>query len=110
MKIGKNAPQMFQYPLRIRDDVDDPQSEYKCTQFEMDKVVDREKKRIEMLVGKYIHSGFNLWTEQQLNETLLVDTKLQGKKIMLVIDHQGEYIVNTADIDNPNRAQCLAMS
>ena len=106
MRIGKNAPQMFQYPLRIRDDIEDPNSEYKCTQYEMEKVVDRERKRIEMLVGKYIHSGFNLWTEQQLTETLMVDTKLQGRKVTLVIDHEGEFIVNTADIDNPNRAQC----
>jgi len=66
----------------------------------MEKVVDRVKKKIEMLIGKFLTSGFNLWTEQQIEETLCIETQLLGKKIMLIIDKEGEFIVNTNDIHN----------
>jgi hypothetical protein len=42
-------------------------SSYKFTPLEVGKVVDRERNRIEMLVGKHIYSGFNIWTMQQLD-------------------------------------------
>jgi hypothetical protein len=35
---------------------------YKFTPLEVSKVVDRETKRIELLIGKFIYSGFNIWT------------------------------------------------
>ena len=75
MAIGSNAPQMYQYPLRLERSIsnkfgEDAASTYlsetnelPCTLFEMQKVVDRNKKKIEMLIGKFLFSGFNIWTE-----------------------------------------------
>ena len=57
-----------------------------------------------------VHSGFNIWTTQQLTETYYFDAKSMGTAIKLKIDHTGEYSVNPADIDNPNRRDCQAMS
>lgn len=112
MKIGTNAPQMYQYPLRIKENEDDDVNltMKKYSLHEMEKVVDREKKKIEMLIGKFLHSGFNLWTEQQISESLFLDTKILGKKVQLMIDAEGEFIINTADINNPDRATCISMS
>lgn len=71
---------------------------------EITKVVDRESKRIEMLVGKFIHSGFNIWTTQQLTEeNFLIESKLSNSKVTLVIEREGEFVVNPADINNTDR-------
>lgn len=111
MKIGTNAPQMYQYPLRIRENEEDDgtltMENYNL--FEMEKIVDREKKKIEMLIGKFLTSGFNLWTEQQIEETLCIETKHFSKKIMLVIEKEGEFIVNTGDIHNQDRDAAISM-
>jgi hypothetical protein len=64
-------------------------------------VVEKEKSRIELLTGKFIYSGFNLWTTQQLEESFLITSKLMGQKVTLKIDLDGEYTVNTSDIENP---------
>ena len=72
----------------------------------MGKIMDREKSRIEMLIGKYIYSGYNVWTTQRLDQTYSVQAKFMGKKIAVVIDQPSEYTVNTADIDNPSRTDC----
>ena len=67
MKIGKNAPQIYQYPLNLfpgeATDMEDD-GNYKFTPLEVSKVVDKEKSRIELLTGKFIYSGFNMWTTQ----------------------------------------------
>jgi hypothetical protein len=76
----------------------------------MGKIMDREKSRIEMLIGKYIYSGYNVWTTQRLDQTYSVQAKFMGKKIAVVIDQPSEYTVNTADIDNPSRTDCQAMN
>ena len=76
----------------------------------MQKIVDHEKRRIEQLVGKFLTSGFNLWTEQQIEEPLRLPTRLLGKKVALVIDKDGEFIINTADIHNSDRSTCISMS
>jgi len=83
---------------------------YECTPFEIGKVVDREKKRIELMIGKFIYSGFNLWTTQPITESYTLHSKLMGQKITLVIDYGGEHIVNTSDIENPQRQDCQAMN
>ena len=67
LKIGKNCPVLYQYPISIKDEEDDDANSdsidvHKYTMDEMTKVVDREQKKIECLVGKFIHSGFNIWT------------------------------------------------
>ena len=72
--------------------------------------MDREKRRIELLIGKYIYSGFNVWTTQKLDQTYSVQAKFMGKKIVLIIDHSSEYTVNTSDVDTPQRKDCQAMS
>ena len=76
----------------------------------MQKIIDKEKRKVEMLIGKFLTSGFNLWTEQQIDETLKIESRMLGKKVMLVIDKEGEYIVNTADINSSDRSACISMS
>ena len=76
MTVGSNAPQMYQYPLRLegpmdngsgdryfKDGVEIQNCEIPCTIFEMKKIVEAEWRKIEMLVGKFLFSGFNVWTE-----------------------------------------------
>ena len=76
---------------------------YKFTPLEVSKVVEKEKSRIELLLGKFIYSGFNLWTTQRMEESFIITSKLMGHKVTLKIDHEGEYTVNSADISNPSR-------
>lgn len=80
------------------------------TPFELAKVVDANAKKIELLIGKYIYSGYNIWTTQRLDESYFVDTKLMGRKVQLKIDHEGEYTVNTQDIHSADRRDSQAMS
>ena len=40
----------------------------------------------------------------------MIETKHMGRCITLKIDHESEYVVNTADIHNPHRRDCIAMS
>ena len=113
MKIGQNAPQIYQYPLNLfqgEDPTEEEDGSYKFTPLEVGKVVDREKQRIELLIGKFIYSGFNIWTTQVLDQSYLIESKLMGNKVTLKIDYEGEYCVNTSDIDNPNRQDCQSMS
>ena len=93
MVLGKNAPQIYQYAIAIVDesDIDGPQ----VTPFELAKIVDRETRKIESLIGKFIYSGYNIWTTQRIEETFLLDTKNMGKKCKLKIDHSAELTVNT---------------
>ena len=55
---------LFQYPIRIYEEGDNANHDnvHKYSVDEMTKVVDYCGKKIEMLVGKYFHSGFNIWT------------------------------------------------
>lgn len=115
MKIGANAPQIHQYPISIFNGSVDAQtvqntSAYEYNSFEIGKVIDRETKRIELMIGKFIHSGFNIWTTQPIDQRYFLESKLMGQKVTLLIDNEGEYIVNTSDIENPQRADCQAMS
>jgi hypothetical protein len=54
---------MYQYPINIEDDPEFPSS-LKINAFEMEKIVNKNDKRIELLVGKFFQSGFNIWTTQ----------------------------------------------
>ena len=112
MTIGKNAPQIFQYPIGIEEgeEANKPGAAPPVTPFELAKVVDSNTKKIELLIGKFIYSGYNIWTTQRLEESYVFDTKLMGRKVQLKIDHEGEYTVNTQDIHNPNRQDGQAMS
>jgi hypothetical protein len=115
MKIGNNAPQIYQYPLNLFQGLDaeeqeDMASNYQFTPLEVGKVVERERQRIELLIGKFIYSGFNIWTTQPLDQSFLFQSKLMGNKVTLKIDFEGEYTVNTSDIENPNRDDCQAMN
>ena len=66
LNIGKNCPTLFQYPIRINEEQvnSDQMDIHKYTLDEITKVVDCVSKKIELLVGKFIHSGFNIWTTQ----------------------------------------------
>lgn len=79
---------MYQYPINIEDDPEFPSS-LKINAFEMEKIVNKNDKRIELLVGKFFQSGFNIWTAQQLSETYFIDVKWMGQKARLKIDHVG---------------------
>jgi hypothetical protein len=82
MRIGKNSPQIYQYAIILfpgeADDIVEDNA-YKFTPFEVEKVIGREKSRIELLAGNFIHSGFNIWTTQQLEESFLISSRLMGK-------------------------------
>lgn len=115
MKIGLNAPQIYQYPLLLfhgepKEFTEDDNSLYKFTPLEVGKVMEKEKANIELLLGKFIYSGFSLWTFQRLEETIILASKLMGQTVTLKIDVEGEYTVNTSDIENPNRQDCQALS
>jgi hypothetical protein len=65
------------------------------TPFELAKIIDRETRKIETLIGKFIYSGYNIWTTQKLDQTYLLDVRNMGRKSKLSIDHETEYTVNT---------------
>ena len=56
MKIGKRCPVMYQYPLRIEtnDQVDET---LKYTTFEIERIVAKLKKKLEVVLGQYMHHG-----------------------------------------------------
>ena len=114
MRMGPMAPQqVYQYPIGLFEslDTDTLMESQAFTTTDVEKIVERERSRIELLVGKdFIFRGFNIWTRQRLEETFTVESRRMGKKVFLKIDHEGEYVVNTQDIDNPHRADCQAMS
>ena len=84
---------------------------HKYTIDEITRVVDYCQRNIEQLVGKFIHSGYNIWTTQQLlEESYLVVSKLNGRKITLQIDREGEFVVNPGQINKTDRKNCQAMS
>jgi hypothetical protein len=65
MTIGNNAPQIYLYPLiLVHGDITDGMAGegYKFTPFEVSKVVEKERSRIELMCGNFLYSGFNLWT------------------------------------------------
>jgi hypothetical protein len=106
LNIGKNCPVLFQYPISIEEELEecDKENVHKYTVDEYTKVVDRETKRIELLVGKFIHSGLNIWTTQKLCEDKFsIESRLSGRKVTLVIEREGEFMVNPADINNTER-------
>lgn len=72
MKIGQNSPQIYQYPVSLfygeaSEFCDDAPSKF--TPQDLQKVIERERSRIELLAGNFIFSGFNIWTTQKLEET-----------------------------------------
>jgi len=106
MKIGKNAPQIFQYAVNLFNGEPSEMVEednFKYGPIDVQKVLERERSKIEVAAGQFIYSGFTLWTPQQLDESLLFSSRHMGSKITLKIDHESEFVVNTADIDNPDR-------
>jgi hypothetical protein len=60
MVLGKNAPQIYQYAISL---IEDPECDAPPpTPFELAKIIDRETRKIETLIGKFLYSGFNIWT------------------------------------------------
>ena len=60
LKIGDKCPVLFQYPIKIFEEDANAASKdnvHKYTNDEITRVVDYAQKKIEMLVGKFIHSG-----------------------------------------------------
>jgi hypothetical protein len=104
MVLGKNAPQIYQYAIALieESECDVPQP----TPFELGKIVERETRKIETLIGKFLFSGYNIWTTQQLDQTYMLDVRNMGRKCKLVIDHESENIVNT-DQDSQAMSQIM---
>lgn len=104
MTLGKNAPQIYQYAIGLIEEAecDAPPP----TPFELGKIVDRETRKIETLIGKFIYSGYNMWTTQRIEQTYLLDVRNMGRKSKLRIDHETEMTVNT-DQDSQAMAQIL---
>ena len=50
-------------------DLTQQRDENQFSVFEMGKIMDREQRRIEMMIGKFIYSGYNIWTTQKLDTT-----------------------------------------
>lgn len=75
----------------------------------MQRIVQQKQKTIQKLVGKFLTSGFNIWTEKRLEETLMIESSILGKKVVLVIDKKSEFEINTADIKNKDRSTCISM-
>lgn len=60
-----------------------------------------------------MHSGFNIWTLQSMKNMEFnpsFKTKHLGREITLRVDPEREYVVNTSDMNNPNRADGQAIS
>lgn len=107
MNIGMNIPQYYQYPINlfhgeIKDGIS--QEGYKFTPNDIEKVVNRERSRIELVVGgSFLFSGFNLWTQQKLEESFFFTSKLMGNKVTIKIDFEGEFTINSSSINNSSR-------
>lgn len=83
MKIGKKAPQIYQYPINLDGKEGDHKAagDYIYSVLDVGKVVDRNTAKLELLIGKFIYSGYNIWTTQRLEETIMIDAKLMGKPV-----------------------------
>ena len=53
MKIGKQCPQMYQYPLRI-ENLEEVDETLKYTTFELEKIAARLRKKLEVVLGTYM--------------------------------------------------------
>lgn len=109
MYVGRNAPQIYQYPISLVQPDGQPLG-VPITSFQMQRIVNQNNEKLVNLVGRYIYSGLNIWTVQQLSEDYIINCHFMGKAVNLFIDSAGEYPVNTQDIDNPNRKDCQAMN
>ena len=58
------------------------------------------------MIGKFIYSGYNIWTTQRIEQTYLLDVRNMGRKCKLRIDHETEMTVNT-DQDTQAMAQII---
>lgn len=45
-----------------------------------------------------------------MEEKYLIESKLNGRKMHLLIEREGEFVVNPADINKTDRKNCQAMS
>ena len=61
MKIGKQCPMMYQYPLRIENN-DQVDETLKYTTFELEKITARLKRKLEVVLGTYMQHGQCVWT------------------------------------------------
>ena len=60
MRIGKKAPEIFQYPVKI-ENAEQQDETHNFDDKQISKIVERLSKKLEMVLGKYIHSGRNIW-------------------------------------------------
>jgi hypothetical protein len=80
------------------------------TPFEMGKIVGRIKRKLESLIGQFMHHGYNIWTTQKVPETYVIDSQHLGTPIQIKIDHEAEHLVNPSDINHPDRSQSQSMN
>ena len=68
-------------------------STFNPTTSDYEKVVDRNRRQIEMLVGPFYNVGFCIWTTQELDETLQFDVRVLGKPMTLTICKDSEAFI-----------------
>lgn len=110
LKISNDAPTFYQYPISIHNDDEDDIDTYDYSPFELQKIVRKVQRKLESLMGQFLHWGKNIWTTQRIEESYLIESSHMNKKIMIKIDHSGEHLVNPADVNHPNRANSQSMS
>lgn len=114
MKIGKNAPQIYQYSLKLVQGHDPKAPDvgnYEFSPQDMEKAVEGARKKLELVFGKgFIYSGYNLWCTAYIEDTHFFMSNLMRTPVTLIVDADGSHVVNTSDIDNPNRDDTQAMN
>ena len=77
----------------------------------MERAVEYTRKKLELVFGKgFIYSGYNLWCTSYIEDTHYFMSTLMRTPVTLIVDADGSHVVNTSDIDNPNRDDTQAMN
>lgn len=58
-----------------------------------EKVVDKNRRTLEMLIGPFYHAGLNIWTTQEIQEDVDLEVRLVGKPMNLKITKDGEAFI-----------------
>jgi hypothetical protein len=68
-------------------------SSFVATTSDYEKVVERNRRSLEMVFGQFYHAGLNIWSMQELDETASFEVRLLGKPMNLVIDKASEIFI-----------------
>ena len=85
--------EVFCYDIKVL-----PEVEADC--FLKHAIIRTVRKKIELLVGKFILGGNNIFTSCNLNETLLVDSRYKDNNYTIRIDHSTKMSFNLNSVKN----------